>query len=47
MEGIRTIELPDPIRACLFDLDGVLTDTGETKEFAQFVQIVAPLLLPT
>jgi beta-phosphoglucomutase family hydrolase len=32
--GIRTVELPDPIRACLFDLDGVLTDTARVHAAA-------------
>ena len=32
--GIRTLWLPDPIRACLFDLDGVLTDTARVHAAA-------------
>jgi beta-phosphoglucomutase family hydrolase len=32
--GIRTLRLPDPIRACLFDLDGVLTDTARVHAAA-------------
>jgi beta-phosphoglucomutase family hydrolase len=32
--GIRTVRLPDPIRACLFDLDGVLTDTARVHAAA-------------
>src|SRR5687767_4682811 len=32
--GIRTVRLPGPIRACLFDLDGVLTDTARVHAAA-------------
>jgi beta-phosphoglucomutase family hydrolase len=32
--GIRTLRLPDPIRACLFDMDGVLTDTAKVHAAA-------------
>jgi beta-phosphoglucomutase family hydrolase len=32
--GIRTLRLPDPIRACLFDMDGVLTDTARVHAAA-------------
>jgi beta-phosphoglucomutase family hydrolase len=32
--GIRTVRLPEPIRACLFDLDGVLTDTARVHAAA-------------
>jgi beta-phosphoglucomutase family hydrolase len=46
--GIRTVRLPDPIRACLFDLDGVLTDTARVhaaawkKMFDAFLSDRAP-----
>ena len=33
-KGIQTVRLPDPIRACLFDLDGVLTDTAKVHAAA-------------
>jgi beta-phosphoglucomutase family hydrolase len=32
--GMRTLQLPDPMRACLFDLDGVLTDTARVHAAA-------------
>ena len=32
--GTHTVRLPDPIRACLFDLDGVLTDTARVHAAA-------------
>ena len=32
--GKRTVRLPDPIHACLFDLDGVLTDTARVHAAA-------------
>jgi beta-phosphoglucomutase family hydrolase len=46
--ALRSLGLPDPVRACLFDLDGVLTRTATVhfaawkRTFDEFLQRFAP-----